>query len=311
MPLDQVPVLKGFTQPDRGYGLHESSTIFPISEQPLAAVEKRDPSVSLDLVNVLAMCNSHKAIVNAANDDIVGVVSASYKPLPNREFFATIEEALSIAIPEELRKGVMVRDRMSGGGAWSQREYVFPEFSEVLKGTKFETKMGLRIVAWNSYDGSASAGLMTGLIDFFCTNGMIVGRSIERELRRHSTQLTPQHFLPGLRTNLGKIHEEIEKVRQMQATPLDQDKMLHFLEKHLSGQRAAEMVKRTAVEVEVRGENVFALHSALTYYASHSDDQFAVRNADAAREARMLRGREDEVYRLIDTKEWAALLEAA
>lgn len=306
--LDHTPVLKGFVTPTMDYGLHESSTIFPISEQPMAAVEKREDDT---VPGIIARCDSHKAIVNAASDGIVGVVSASYKPLPNRDFYGTIEEALNIAIEPHLREGVMVRDRMSGGGAWSQREYVFPAFSEELKGTKFETKMGLRIVAWNSYDGSASAGLMTGLIDFFCTNGMIVGRNIERELRRHSTQLTPQHFLPALRTNLGKIHEEIEKVRQMQATPLDNDKMLHFLEKHLSGQRAAEMLKRTQLEAEMRGENVFALHSALTYYASHSDESFAVRNADPSREARMLRGREDEVYRLIDTKEWAALLEAA
>lgn len=204
----------------------------------------------------------------------------------------------------------MVRDKVSGGGAWSQREYILPAYAEALENTQFSTKMGMRIVAWNSYDGSASAGLMTGLIDFWCTNGIIVGKIMNKELRRHTTRLTPQTFLPRLRENLGKVHDEIEAVRQMANTPLDENLLLTFLEKNMSGQRAGEMLNRVRAEASLRGETVQAVHAALSYYASHSDDSFQVRNQDPAREARMLRAREDEVHQLMGTREWAALVAA-
>lgn len=295
----------GFSNPERDLGLDDSPTVFPVGERSLASVVPTETGH-----DVRSISRTHKSIVRLDTDEIVGIVSQSYQPLRNSEFFGTVEEALRIAIPDEMFEGVQVRDKVAGGGAWTQREYVLPAYAEELKNSQYSTKVGLRIVAWNSYDGSASAGLMTGLIDFICTNGMVVGRDIAREMRRHTTRLQPSDFLPRLRENLGKIHDEMGSVRRMAHTPLDHDRALAFLEKNLSGQRAAEMWRQTLLEAELRGNTVQALHAAMNYYASHSDDRFQVRNADPAREARMLRGREDEVQRLMSTQEWARLVAA-
>lgn len=295
----------GFTNPERDLGLAESKTVFPVEERSLAAVSPTESGH-----DVVSVSGTHKAIVRTDTDHIVGIVSQSYQPLRNSEFFGTVEEALHTVIPDAMFEGVQVRDKIAGGGAWTQREYVLPAYAEELRNSQYSTQVGLRIVAWNSYDGSASAGLMTGLIDFICTNGMVVGRDIAREMRRHTTRLQPGDFLPGLRKNLDRIHDEMGRVRQMAQTPLNHDLALAFLEKHLSGQRAAEMWRQTQLEAELRGDTVQSLHAALNYYASHADDRFQVRNTDPAREARMLRGREDEVQRLMSTAEWQRLAAA-
>lgn len=296
----------GFYTPESDFGLAESPTMFPVAERDLSWTIPTEGGPR----DVGQTSDTHKAIVRTDTDQIVGIVSKSYRPLPNQDYFATVETALREAIPEELREGVMVRDRVAGSGSWTQREYVFPAFAESLKNTQYETKYGMRIVAWNSYDGSASAGLMSGLIDFMCTNGVITGRDIAKEMKRHTTKLEAIHFLPRLRQNLDEIHGHIEDVRKMAHTPLRMDDALAFLEKHLSGQRAAEMLMRTQVEAERRGETVQALHAALTMYASHNSGAFATRQDDPAREARLLRGREDEVYRMVSSPEWRALVAA-
>ncbi len=296
----------GFLESDSGFGLSESRTIFPVVERTLAAIVKTEGGPP----DVVGVSDTHKTVCRADTSEIVGVVGLKYKLMENETYFRTVEQALRDAIPEDMREGVMVRDKVSGGGSWCQREYVFPAYAETLRNSQYETSVGLRIVAWNSYDGSASAGLMSGLIDFICTNGMIVGRDIAKEMRRHSTRLTPELFLPRLRQNLAEIGKNIDEVRRMANTPLDRDAALALLEKHFSGSRAAELLMRTNIEAERRGETVQALHAALTMYSSHASDTFRQRSDDPAREARLLRGREDEVYRVVSTPEWARLMAA-
>lgn len=292
----------GFRVPDTDFGLAESPTMFPVAESSLWALDGEE--------NLQSASDTHKAIVRSDTRQIVGIVSKSYRPLANSDYFVSVEDALREAIPEEMREGVLVRDRVAGVGGWTQREYVFPAFAETLRNTSYETKYGLRIVAWNSYDGSASAGLMSGLIDFMCTNGVITGRDIAKEMRRHTTRLEAAHFLPRLRQNMAEIGEHIDEVRKMAETPLRMDDALGFLDKHLSGQRAAEMLMRTQKEAEMRGETLQALHAALTNYASHNSVDFQTRSDDPAKEARLLRGREDEVYRMVSSPDWRALVAA-
>lgn len=306
VPIAEDTKRHGFYTPASDFGLAESPTMFPIAERDLSWTVPTEDGPR----DVGQTSETHKAIVREDTGAIVGIVSKSYRPLANQTYFATVEDALREAIPEELREGVMVRDRVSGAGSWTQREYVFPAYAEALQNTAYSTQFGMRIVAWNSYDGSASAGLMSGLIDFMCTNGMIVGRDIAKEMKRHTTRLEAIHFLPRLRQNMADIGSHIEEVRKMAHTPLRMDDALAFLEKHLSGQRAAEMLMRTQREAEVRGETVQALHAALTMYASHNSPHFATRHDDPAREARLLRGREDEVYRMVSSPEWRQLVAA-
>lgn len=305
MPLD----LKGFAP--LSSDLHHTDTrlYFPVAEMPLGALDENG--------GVVSRATRHKAIVRQDDQTMVGIVGRRYRVLPNDHFFSTIERALDQTVPVEMREGVCIREQTSGGGSWSKREWVFPAYAEMLRNTQFETQVGLRIIAWNSYDGCTSAGLLTGLIDFYCTNGMITGRSIERELRRHSTRLTPELFVPALRDSISTIHESTEELQRMMNTRLDADAALRLLEASFSASRAAEIYRRMEAEIAVRGSCVFALHSALTFYASHNTDQFSTRPANTQdgvpapdNESRMLQAREDEVTKIVRSRGWQQLMAA-
>lgn len=298
MALDLI----GFSPLDVSFTPPESKIMFETGERTLGAVGEGG--------EVISTSRRFKTIVREDTGDIVGVVGTKYSRLRNQDFFGTIERALRDTIPEEMREGAMYRDSYSGGGSWSKREYVLPAYAEALRSTEFETKVGLRIIAWNSYDGSASAGLLTGLIDFFCTNGMIIGRSIETQLRRHSARLTPDLFVPSLREGIENIHGTTETLQKMMQTKLDKDAALLLLESNFSAKRAAEIYRRMEAEIAVRGNSVFALHSALTFYSSHNSDQFTTRAANDDLVARMLRDREEEVTKILRSRAWSALMAA-
>lgn len=307
MPLDQTN-LKGFITPDSDFGLETSRTTFPVQEMALTAhrfTSKDDESVSYG-ENVEAFSRGHKAVVRTDTNEFVGVVSSSYKLMTNQEYFGTIEEAVRRAVPEELLDGAVVRDRSTG--MWSQREYVLPAYAQALRNSQHETKMGLRIIASNSYDGSSSARLMVGLIDFYCTNGMIIGKNIEKSARRHTARLAPDLFVSPLIRSIETTNSMIEEYQQMLDTRLQYDAAVEFFEKNFSGKRSAQMMERLGVEIEDRGNNVFALMSTLTYYSSHLDKHFPARGDG---NERMLEGREDEVLRLTSSPAFRKLMEPA
>lgn len=295
MPFDLI----NFATPETDFGLSESGCTFPVRE---TSIITREEDGGTEYTS-----ETHKAILDTEGGRIVGVVGSRYGLLTNEEYFGAVEEALRMSMPADLIAEPKVRTRSTG--SWTQRDYVFPRYAEALKNTTHETKIGLRIIASNSYDGGSSARLLVGLIDFYCTNGVIVGRDIQRAARRHSSGLDPRFFVDPLRTSIEATHERIEEVRRMMNTPLRQDTVVPLLEKFFSGQRAAQMMSRLAVETEARGSNVFALHSALTYYSSHLSDDFSMRGS--ADDPRILEGREDEVFRIVQSGEFQSLLEAA
>jgi len=254
-----------FQTPETDFGLETSPSQFGVEAMGLVGIrEDADDHSTLEAPR-------HKVIVNQNNMQIVGVVGSKYKLVPNSEFFQTVEDTIREAIPENLLVGAQVRDRMRADGSWSQREYVLPEFKEALRGSEHETEVGLRIIANNSYDGGSSAQIICGLIDFYCTNGMILGRDIAKVRARHSSRMTPKSLVQPMLDSLTAATSRVDDLRQMLSSPITEMQVVATLEKNFSGKRAVELHARYEQERIERGQNVFALYSALTHYASHDD----------------------------------------
>lgn len=306
MPLDLI----GYTAPAEALGLAESATVFPVEARNLLASTKLFSDDSERIDEYGAISDTHKCIVRTDTDEIVGVVGAKYGLLRNEDFFSTIEETMRDAIPADMWVGVQVRESVSRGGAFSRREYVFPAYAEELRNTVHETQLGLRIIATNSYDGGSSASLMTGLIDFYCTNGLILGKNIASAAARHSTRLDASLFVAPLRRSIEQTQDMVDEVRTMVRTPITMDDASDFLEKQFSAKRAEALLEQFTEETEHRGMNAFALLSALTNYASHDSARFPTSGRrDNASE--ILHYREVEVQRATQSREFRALLEAA
>lgn len=292
--------LIGFREPETDLGLAQSTTTFGVTERQLASVRTEG-----DENHVASISDTHKTICREDNSSILGVVGANYKLLSNQEFFGAVEEAILDSVPSDMQEGVVAREFVSQSGRWSRREFVFPAYAQRLQNTSHETKVGLRVIASNSYDGSASARLLVGLIDFYCTNGMILGKNIRNLARRHSSRLTPAMFVPGIRKSIEESNEMLEEVEQMMQTPIQEQDVIGILDKQFSGVRSAALLARFHKEREERGDNVFALHSALTHYASHNDESYTVRGEY---DPRQIESRENEVLKVVQSREFRELM---
>jgi hypothetical protein len=70
------------------------------------------------------------------------------------------------------------------------------------------------------------------------------------------------------------------------------------------------LIDRWAVESEDRGHNAYAAYSALTYYSSHNEGEFAIRGGDEENEHSIMLKREHKVAGWLATKEWKEFVAA-
>lgn len=306
MPLDLI----GFAAPEKELGLADSATIFPVEARTLLSSTKPFTDESDTPHGVFSESETHKCIVRTDTGRIVGVVGSKYGLLRNETLFSSMEQTMREAIPTEMWEGVQVREGVCRGGAFCRREYVFPAYAEALRNTVHETKLGFRVIVTNSYDGGSSASMQTGLIDFACTNGLVLGKNIAMSSARHSSRLDHRQFVQPLRMAIEQSQEMVDEVRTMARTPITMDQATEFCEKKFSGKRSALMLEQFGREVENRGMNAFALLSALTYYASHDSELFPAPGRRGNTDE-VLHYREQEVQTLVGSREFRSLLEAA
>lgn len=270
---------------------------FPIKEKPLAIV---DPATGL-----MKSVTTHKAIVRPDPDTgratQLGIVGIDYKPVLNADYFSAIDEALTLQFGDAQ---VKTKDTMSGGGAWCQREYIVPSVGRTIRtNTGWETETAFRAIGWNSYDGSTSLGLLAGLIDWYCTNGLFVGTHIAKASRRHTKNVTPASLVPYLHDSANRVIEEMAHIQMLATTKLNHQSAVEWLESKFSKTRANRMVEQLDEEIQTRGDNLFALHSALTAYSSHDSERFGVRNRGQDNVARTLHNRSMEIAPLMQSLE--------
>lgn len=277
------------------FGLDASDAVFPVSTRPIAMVGKDGATMPI---------HTHKAIIRANRDGSnprpLGVVGIDYKQLPHGDLFGNMEDTLRESMEPSLMRDAKVDTEVSFDGAFVRREYVFPRFADELETSSgFKTRVGFRIIGWNSLDGSFAAGCASGLIDFFCTNGCVSGSDVSISKRRHTLNLRPDHFRNQIVAGLGRVQDEIALLRKLANTALDFEKAENIIKADFSETRAKKLMERVKVEAEVRGQNVFALHSALTYFSSHNSDEFKVRDTGNDNVAATLHNREAEIAKVM------------
>lgn len=301
-------MLINFTTPTKSrWDLESSGCLFPVEEQAIGAhgYDEAEDGTKVPKSSASSYAPSHKAIVRTDTKTVLGVVGSRYKLMLNEEYFGAIEQALEEAVPKEMLEGCQVRTRTTG--SWTHRDYVLPAYADEVHNSVHKTKVGLRIIASNSYDGGSSARLLCGLIDFYCTNGMVVGTNIERAARRHSARLSPDQLIRPLQDSISRTNEEIEKIGTMLNTPVRTDDVVDLLEKEFSASRSGQLLARFEKEREERGSNVFALYSAMTYYSSHHSEEFPTRGEEP--NLRLLEAREEEVAKVVRGSRFQKLLE--
>jgi hypothetical protein len=243
-------------------------------------------------------------------EQALGMVKERYQVVQNADLFESLAHALEGAAPARALEGAKIKPKTSYQGAQAFADISFPRLTEdLIQARGNATALTFRLLLWNSFDGSSPVRLAAGAIDGFCSNGMIFG-SYDLFGKRHTKGFSQVDLENFVGNSFLLFQEKITELRRETFAPIELEQAEEFLKKSFSERRAAQLLERFAVEAQERGATVWALRSALTFYASHNSSQFAVRNTGQDSSAAVLYGRENEIASLFSSRDWRELLAA-
>lgn len=252
----------------------------PVSEQDLWFERPAPYHASSLHGNKLTELESHKVLVDTWTGASTGVVGNKYKITQMGDFTKATEEMLLEALPNDKFKDMEISDSMSHGSAIRCRKYTFPAFSKPIETRQHQTDVALTVALIQSYDGSTSNGFVTGLLDFFCTNGMISG-DYTKGNKRHTSGFNLSNFILDMDKVVRDFYKDIQRYQVMASTDIRITQAEAVLEAlpGMSERLAKVMKDQYLTEVSTRGSNVWALASALTYYSSHNSEEFPIKGS--------------------------------
>lgn len=276
----------------------DSSLYFKAYEVPLAMVGKSNFHAIQD----------HKAIARADENFqpiLLGIVGSNYKVIQNKELFSAIEDQFMQSMTNEQLQGVKVVDQMSYNGAMCFRQYIFPKINAEVNS---RSNVAFRTVIKNGFDGGSSFKLMSGAIDFFCTNGLIVGQ-YEMTTKRHTAGLTIPSMVDRVKRSIDVFYTQAEQWKRWAGKTISDDDAEEVFKAipNISDRRYEQLLRQFQIEIKSHGRTVWALYSAATYYATHNEGEFAVRNTDNNHVAATLHNREMQVRSWLNTEAFTSI----
>ncbi len=271
---------------------------FTVTKQPLLA------RVGQKTIEV----DTHRALVRDDTQVPIAVVGKSYGVVQNRELFGNIDEQVHAAMTAKQVQGAKVFNQMSFDGRLCLREYQFPGIKPSKKLADPKADLMFRIVAINGYGGSRVA-VVTGAIDVFCLNGMITGEIVGQYFKRHSKNVSVTDISEKVKDAIETFPKMVELYGDWAKKKVSDAKVKTYLEKSgFSNRMQEKLFVQYLKEKDERGGSVWALYSALTYYASHSDDEaFGIRETSRDHEAATMMKRERKVVKQIRGEPFMAL----
>jgi hypothetical protein len=244
----------------------------------------------------------HKHIVREYNGapKSLGIVGKNYKMLHNKE--KQFVESMSY----EQLEGVEVKDNISYYGATSIRQYIFPNITADI-GTN-ESRVMLRTIIINGYDGSSSFKLYNGAIDFFCANGMVTG-IYDVETRRHTAGLNIPSLVDKIRKSIDIFYLQAEHWKHWVGKEITDEDAQTCYEAipNASEGFVKKLLRQFRIECLTHGRTVWALYSAATYYATHDEGEFKTRETEHDHSASTLINREKQIRSWISGDEFVNL----
>jgi len=246
----------------------------------------------------------------ADTEKALGMVKDRYQIVQNADLFESLANALEGAAPARALDGAKIKPATSYQGAQAFADISFPQLTEDLVQARGNaTALTFRLLLWNSFDGSSPVRLAAGAIDGYCSNGMIFG-SYDLFGKRHTKGFSQADLEEFVGNSFLMFQRKIQELRLETFKTVELEQAEKFLKSNFSDRRATQLLEQFAIESQERGQTVWALRSALTYYASHNSTAFGVRNTGADSEAAVLYGRETEISSLFAGASWRELLAA-
>ena len=276
--------------------------LFPVAERRIGWQTRE---------NTFEPVTSHKAIIRMTPDGekvhVLNVVGSSYKLIHNRELFGVVEDTMRKEIHGDALRGVVVEDKVAGWGKLCYRQYVFPNIKCKLK-QGARSDIAFRLIVQNGYGGSALR-VHAGAIEFWCSNGMITGE-YQSTYHKHTSGVSVQGIGNAVHRAVDAFVNAQDKWVKWSETPVKHEAAMElFRELATSTKLGDRLINQYMEETSARGHNLWAVYSALTFYASHAEDDFKLRDSVIEQDtvASTMLQRELTVAKWIESDAWHKL----
>lgn len=253
-----------------------------------------------------------KYVINGKTGEYIGVVGDTFNCANHADFFGGVHDTITENLGASECEDMKVSWKIAKGNAWALMDMTLPNVTARIESDKHSTTVAQRIIALHGIDGSCSNQTYFGAIDFFCTNGMIRGEH-DKIRRKNTSNFTMDKFIRDLRESSQSFYAQSERLQQWAVKPLFVGDVKNMLESLLKSDRMAEkMFSLYNQEASVRGQNVWALYSAFTNYATYADERngFSLRNTGKDTSAVSMFSREHKVSQWIESKQFKELIAA-
>ena len=253
-----------------------------------------------------------KYVINNDTGEYIGVVGRTLKCANHTEIFQGVHDTVTENLGEQQTNDMNIKWRIAKQNAWAMMDMTLPNVTARIESDKHTTTIAQRIIALHGVDGSCSNQTYFGAIDFFCTNGMIRGEH-DKIRRKNTANFSMDRFIRDLRESTQSFYAQSERLQGWANKPLYVGDVKAMLEALLKSDRASEkMFGLYNQEASVRGENVWALYSAFTNYASYADERngFNLRETGKDTQAVSMFQREHKVSQWIESPVFKELIAA-
>jgi hypothetical protein len=245
-------------------------------------------------------------------DVYLNVVNSGYRVVENAEVLEPLQRQMINYFDPLVLEDVKIKDTISANGNVCYAEYLFPRLKHGIEtSTGHKTEFGLRFVMKNTFDGKGSVTMWSGLIDFFCTNGTVMGQ-YDVTRKRHSRNFNTDGFISAFEMSMTSHRQAVEKYQRYADTKVGSSTKVQQLfdkltktnrqDQKRSGGLSDRLFAQWMDEVRERGNNLFAVQSAMTHYASHGEDgRFDLTKAG---DGGTLYKRGDEVTKWLRSNTW-------
>ena len=253
-----------------------------------------------------------KYVINGNTGDYIGVVGDTFNCASHADFFEGVHNTITENLGDAECEGMNMKWRIARQNAWAMLDMTLPNVTARIETAKHSTTIAQRIIALHGIDGSCSNQTFFGAIDFFCTNGQIRGEH-DKIRRKNSANFSMDRFIRDLRESSQSFYAQSKRLQGWANKSLFVWDVKSMLKTLLKSDRTAEkMLALYNEEASVRGQNVWALYSAFTNYATYADDRngFTLRNTGKDTNAVSMFQRENKVSQWIESKPFKELIAA-
>jgi hypothetical protein len=245
--------------------------------------------------------SGHKRVFRKDTNETLSLQSNQYALIPYEESFGQFEQAIEDSSLDT--DDMQIATDYTRGGGRVFRQYLFPGHKQTMPS---DDDIALRIIMFNSYDGTSSFTGYAGWFRFVCANMSIVGDAIIKARVIHRGQGVEER-IP--KTIDAIVHAANYSIMSMQKAPLWEKCPVNMLEAAeivnflpaSTPSMIEQLVGRYGMEAETDGENLWTLFNTMTQWATHIEGRSNAAQTRADREKRVWKLTESEAWRNITT----------